>query len=55
MISKSFDQSSCSQGHEDMMWVTMKYLFSLVNELDVIKALFLEGKTEQLVTGELDI
>ena len=55
MISKSFDQSSCSQGNEDMMWVTMKYLFSLVNELDVIKALFLEGKTEQLVTGELDI
>ena len=48
-------QSSCSQGHEDMMWVTMKYLFGLVNELDVIKVLFLEGKTEKLVTGELDI
>ena len=38
-----------------MMWVTMKYLFGLVNELDVIKVLFLEGKTEKLATGELDI
>ena len=55
MTPKSFDQSSCSQGHEDMMWATMKYLFGLVNELDVIKVLCLEGKADKLVTGELDI
>ena len=51
MTPKPFDQSSCPRGHEDMMWPTMKYLFGLVNELYVIKVMFLEGKREKQISN----
>lgn len=34
-----------------MMWPTMKYLFALVNELYVIKVMFLEGKRKKQISN----